>query len=254
MGNERLRGRMQPAGLTRLTWPVPSRSIPRRSNAGSPTVASRSSGTVGPCARLSVPTKRSCGPRLLDDERARAASRAEVRTVYPNRGAVPADLWRRLIEESSEQVDVLVYAGLFLIDSHPHLPTSLAERAADGLQARLLYGDPESEVVTARGEEEGIRDNLAARIQLSLTYIEPAIGDQGRRGSAAPNRPLQLPVPVRRRDAGQHPCDRCSGGPKPSPSCSAARRRPPLRPLPAIVRPGLDIRHATGRPPNRVTT
>ncbi|MBA8805461.1 hypothetical protein FB382_003752 [Nocardioides ginsengisegetis] len=118
-------------------------------------------------------------PQLLDDGRARAASQAEVRSVYPHRGAVPPDLWRRLVDDAEEQVDVLVYAGLFLVDSHPELPAKLAARAEEGLKARLLYGDPDSDTVSWRGEEEGIGENLAARIRLSLTYMEPVIGVPG---------------------------------------------------------------------------
>ena len=86
-------------------------------------------------------------PQLLDDARARTASQAEVRSVFPHRGAVPSDLWRKLIDDAKENVDALVYAGLFLVNSHLDLPARLAARAGDGLNARLLYGDPESDTV-----------------------------------------------------------------------------------------------------------
>lgn len=97
---------------------------------------------------------------------------SEVRAVYPTRGHVPARLWRRCLE-ASRNVDVLVYSGLFLIDTHPDLPTTLKDRAAEGLHGRFLFGDPESEVVRARGVEEGIGENLSARVRLSLTYMDP---------------------------------------------------------------------------------
>ena len=118
-------------------------------------------------------------PQLLDDERARATSQAELLGFYPHRGAVPADLWRRLVEGASERVEILVYSGLFLVDSHPDLPAKLAERAADGLKVRLLYGDPDSDTVAWRGNEEGIGANLAARVRLSLTYMQPILGTPG---------------------------------------------------------------------------
>ena len=43
----------------------------------------------------------------------------------------------------------------------------------------MLYGDPESDVVAARGEEERIGSNLAARIRMSRTYLEEALGAPG---------------------------------------------------------------------------
>lgn len=118
-------------------------------------------------------------PEALNHQRVRSASQAEVLTVYPDRGAVPGDLWRRLIERAEANVDILVYSGLFLLDSYPDLPAKLAARSQDGLAARLLYGDPESDVVAARGLEEGIGENLAARIRLSLTYLRPALESAG---------------------------------------------------------------------------
>ena len=111
-------------------------------------------------------------PDLAEDDRA-GVSQAEIRAVYPFRGAVPDHLWRRLIDDVTDSVDVLVYSGLFLLDNHPDLPTRLMERAGAGLTGRLLYGDPDSGTVAWRGEEEGIGDNLAARIRLSLKYLEP---------------------------------------------------------------------------------
>ena len=111
-------------------------------------------------------------PELLDGERVRAASEAELVTLYPTRGDVPGDLWRRLVDTATANIDILVYSGLFLIDTHPNLPAKLASKAEEGLSARLLYGDPNSDVVVSRGDEEGIGEDLAARIRLSLTYLK----------------------------------------------------------------------------------
>lgn len=114
-------------------------------------------------------------PDLLNDERVNQTSQAEILNVYATRSAVPQDLWLRLVDDVESQMDVLVFAGLFLLDSNPDVPGRLVAKAHDGLQARLAYGDPDSPVTSRRGEEEGIGDSLAARIRLSLHYLKPVL-------------------------------------------------------------------------------
>lgn len=118
-------------------------------------------------------------PEAANGHRAPALGAAELVAIYPTRGAVPADLWRRLIDDAQHNVDVLVYSGLFLLDSHPDLPKQLSTRSTDGLKARFLYGIPESDGVTRRGEDEGINEGLSARIRMALTYMAPTLGDEG---------------------------------------------------------------------------
>lgn len=179
MGNERLRSRMNQQGLTAIDIATAAEVDPKTverwlSNGRVPHPRHRAA-----TAAALATEETSLWPQLMDDARARAASQAEVLTVYPHRGAVPPAVWRRLAEEAENQVDILVYAGLFLIDSNPDLPAKLAERAKDGLKARLLFGDPDSEVVAWRGREEGIGENLASRIRLSLNYLEPVLETPG---------------------------------------------------------------------------
>jgi hypothetical protein len=107
------------------------------------------------------------------EKQAETASVSELITYYPHRGAVPAPLWPSLFEKATNQVDILVYAGLFLFDGHPDLPELLAEKANAGTQVRILLGDPDSETVRQRGEEEGIGDGLAARARITRSYLQP---------------------------------------------------------------------------------
>lgn len=109
----------------------------------------------------------------------KTASSAELATFYPNRGAVPGSLWASLIDNAVSQIDILVYAGLFLLDSHPDFAEDLADKAAAGAQVRILLGDPTSEALRQRGEEEGIGDDLAARARLSMKYLLPATRTPG---------------------------------------------------------------------------
>ena len=118
-------------------------------------------------------------PELADERRSQAASTAELVTLYPNRGAVPGALWRSLLEATSDRIDVLVFAGLFLPDGYPEIATLLASKAEQGTKVRLTLGDPDSDAVRRRGEEERIGDGMAARVRLGLLYLRDAIGAPG---------------------------------------------------------------------------
>jgi hypothetical protein len=118
-------------------------------------------------------------PELADERRTQAASTSELVTLYPNRGAVPGALWRNLLEAATDGIDVLVYAGLFLPDGYPEIAKVLASKAEQGTKVRLTLGDPDSEAVRRRGEEERIGDGLAARVRLGLMYLRDAIGAPG---------------------------------------------------------------------------
>ncbi len=115
-------------------------------------------------------------PEVLDDPRVTSTSRVELVSLYPHRGAVPKDLWMQMIETAEERIDVLVYAGLFLPDGHPDLSKVLISRAEQGTAVRLALGDPDSDAVRLRGEEEGIGEGMAARVRLSLAYLHEVLG------------------------------------------------------------------------------
>ena len=97
--------------------------------------------------------------------------------LYPTRGAVPYPLWLSLFSDAKERIDVLAYAGLFLLDTHPELAQLIADRARSGVAVRLLLGDPDSDAVHRRGEEEGIGEGMAERCRLALRYLDPALSD-----------------------------------------------------------------------------
>jgi hypothetical protein len=118
-------------------------------------------------------------PELADERRTQAASTSELVTLYPNRGAVPGALWRSLLEAASDRIDVLVYAGLFLPDGYPEIAKLLVAKAEQGAKVRLTLGDPDSDAVRRRGEEERIGDGMAARVRLGLLYLRDAIGAPG---------------------------------------------------------------------------
>jgi transcriptional regulator with XRE-family HTH domain len=118
-------------------------------------------------------------PAVLGDARTGAASEAELLRMYPTRGSVPMDLWMSQLREAGESLDLLAYAGLFLLDNNPDVADLIKTRAEMGTQVRILLGDPDSNIVRLRGQEEGIGDGLAERIRIALRYLTPAIGAPG---------------------------------------------------------------------------
>ena len=118
-------------------------------------------------------------PEAVDERQARSASEAELLTLYPHRGAVPPQLWRSLIDAATDRIDVLVFSGLFLPDSYPQIAKALASKAEHGTKVRLAFGDPDSDAVRLRGQEERIGEGLAARIRLSLSYLNDAFTAPG---------------------------------------------------------------------------
>ncbi|WP_431681210.1 XRE family transcriptional regulator [Kitasatospora sp. KL5] len=99
----------------------------------------------------------------------------ELVGTYQNRASVPRDTWLTLLQEAQKQIDILVFSGTFFAQSNPHVARMLAERAADGVQVRLCFGDPSGRAAAIRGREEGIGDTLAAKIRASLTYYRPLL-------------------------------------------------------------------------------
>ena len=118
-------------------------------------------------------------PEIVDDPRTLSASQAEMVTLYPHRGAVPAGLWTRLLDQAADSVDLLIYSGLFLLDSQPDFIPQLVAKTGQGMTARILLGDPDSPVVDARGQEEGIGGQMATRTRLSIDAVKPALGGPG---------------------------------------------------------------------------
>lgn len=110
-------------------------------------------------------------PQTADEPQALRAAQAELVQLFPNRGSVPTRCWHELAENAVESIDLLAYAASFLHDALPGFTDLLAERARAGTRIRLLFGDPTSEAVALRGEEEGIGDLLASRCSLSWTHL-----------------------------------------------------------------------------------
>jgi hypothetical protein len=98
----------------------------------------------------------------------------EVYATYPNRGSVPRDVWRQLYHSAEQQIDILVYSGLFLAED-VEMIRLLGEQAQAGVAVRIILGDPDSPHVSQRGTDEGIHGAMAAKIRNAIVLYRPLI-------------------------------------------------------------------------------
>ncbi|GAB3934043.1 DUF5919 domain-containing protein [Kribbella albertanoniae] len=106
-------------------------------------------------------------PDALTRDRAAAVSESEVVKVYPRRSDVSGDEWRQLFDSGTNELGVLVYAGLFLAED-AGFQRIIRKKAKAGARIRILLGDPSAPNVTERGREEGIGDTLGAKIRNTI--------------------------------------------------------------------------------------
>ena len=108
-------------------------------------------------------------PALLRADRAKNATEAELVQIWPTRDAVPSDLWRTLLNQTATQLDVLVYAGTFLVEAYG-LVDLIRTKAKAGTDVRVLIGDSRCEAVRQRAREEGL-PTLAERCRSTGEYL-----------------------------------------------------------------------------------
>jgi hypothetical protein len=127
--------------------------------------------------KISVLTQKSesyLWPDGLSARRRAEVAESEIVRVYPYRADVPDDLWARLFETAVDNIGILVYSGFFLPEQHKSQIELLKRKADEGASVRLLLGDPGSDQVALRGEEEDIGDAIAAKIRnVLLAYYAP---------------------------------------------------------------------------------
>lgn len=180
--NERLRGALMQAGLT-------AQDMAERVGVDPKTVERWISTGRAPHRGHRIKAAQILGqddvflwPATANDHQAVGAARAELVTLYPNRGSVPADAWTGLAESARESIDLLAFAASFMHDALPGFTDLLADRARAGVRVRLLFGDPASDAVALRGVEEGIGDLLGSRCALSWAYLKPLLSVPGVEG------------------------------------------------------------------------
>jgi transcriptional regulator with XRE-family HTH domain len=111
-------------------------------------------------------------PDALGRDEVAIVSESEVVAVWPHRSEVPRDIWGHLFSDAEREIGVLVYAGLFLSED-AGVQKIFKDKASSGVRVRILLGDPDSQVVTDRGEDEGVDDAMAAKIRNALALYRP---------------------------------------------------------------------------------
>ena len=111
-------------------------------------------------------------PDALSADVVGAASEAEILAVYPHRQEAPRDSWINLFTAAEQEIAILVYAGLFLVEDGG-LQKILADKARAGVRLRVLLGDPASAQVAERGADEGIDEAVAMKIRNVIILYRP---------------------------------------------------------------------------------
>ncbi|QTZ93792.1 helix-turn-helix domain-containing protein [Streptomyces auratus] len=178
MPNERLRAAMAAGGWTQATLAaraqVDPKSVERWVNLGrTPRRA-----TALLAAETLGEDVHALWPALRQARSARAVS-SELVALYDQRADVPVSTFTDMLAEARENIDVLVYAAVFLHEGFPRLNDLLRERAAEGCSVRIALGDAESANVRQRGEEERFGHGIESRCRLALMHYRPLLGVPG---------------------------------------------------------------------------
>jgi transcriptional regulator with XRE-family HTH domain len=91
-------------------------------------------------------------PMLLETPTAGDVAAAELERIWPTRTAVTSEVWHALFSRATKQLDILVYAGAFLLETLD-LADIIRWKASVRTRVRLLVGDADSLAVHARAEE-----------------------------------------------------------------------------------------------------
>ncbi|MFQ6231137.1 helix-turn-helix domain-containing protein [Nocardia sp. NPDC002869] len=108
-------------------------------------------------------------PELLAGSRSATATLSELVEIWPTRPEVPHEVWRSLMKQAGDHIDVLVYAGGFLVESLDFVNV-VRTKAQAGVQVRILLGESDSPEVKARAREEGL-PSLPQRCLSTLEYL-----------------------------------------------------------------------------------
>jgi transcriptional regulator with XRE-family HTH domain len=95
---------------------------------------------------------------------------SELVGIYTTRRELPPSTVSSLLDSAERHIDVLAYSAMWLWDTVPRFVERVQLKISKGVDVRICLGDPDSEAVRLRGQEEGIDDALAGRCRLAAKY------------------------------------------------------------------------------------
>jgi hypothetical protein len=113
-------------------------------------------------------------PALIQDGEACTVAATEIERVWPTRSSISSETWHALFSKATQQFDILVYAGAFLIEALD-LADVLKWKVSNGARVRVLVGDPQSEAVGIRAAELSL-EWLPQRCNSTLNYLRQVNG------------------------------------------------------------------------------
>lgn len=117
-------------------------------------------------------------PEKSYHDRTNTPAPEHAQRVYAQRWQVPREVWCGLFRSAEREIGILAYSALFLADDAGMLEL-LRARAQDGVNIRILLGDPGSPPVQQRSEEERIGAMLGARTDNALLLFGTLSGIDG---------------------------------------------------------------------------
>ena len=90
------------------------------------------------------------------------------------RSSISTEAWHAMFSKATQQLDILVYAGAFLIETLD-LADVLEWKVAKGTRIRVLVGRPRSDAVRVRAAELAL-EWLPQRCQSTLDYLRRVDG------------------------------------------------------------------------------
>lgn len=94
----------------------------------------------------------------------------ELAGAYATRNELAPAAVASLLDAATEHIDILAFSAMWLWDNVPRFTERLMAKDEAGVQVRICLGDPASDAVRLRGEEEGIDIGMQARCHLALSY------------------------------------------------------------------------------------
>lgn len=123
-----------------------------------------------PIARLLKQNETYLWPDAITATRKTELAKSELVTVYPRRSAVPANLWRELLDQATERVGILVYAGLFLVEQDRKFIDKVRAKAESSVEVQILLGNPGRPEIEQRSTDESVAGVMASKIHQVMDH------------------------------------------------------------------------------------